>query len=162
MPEVPNCPYELGEAGFAWWAWAWETPQAAKWDAGVLYTAGRRALLEDEHAAVGTFDPDALNWFFSSLELGSEDAVQDAMRELGRVIGRLQALATGRVTLSREMRELEGQLGFGAKSMAALGWSGAPTPNPGADEEGDEVERARKRRAERIAGQSTAGAPTPS
>lgn len=88
----------------------------------MLYTVARRAVLEDEHAAVGSFDPDSLSWFFSALELGDEDALQAALRDLGRIIGRLQALATGRVALSKEMRELEMQLGFGAKSMAALGW----------------------------------------
>ena len=143
---VPACPYELGEAGSAWWAWAWGTPQAAKWDAGALYTVARRALLEDEHAAVGSFDPDALNWFFSSLDLDSEDAVQGALRELGRVIGRLQALATGRVSLSKEMRELEAQLGLGAKSMHALGWK--PDEKP----KGSKRDELRARRERKVGG----------
>lgn len=149
---TPECPYALGEAGAEWWAWAWETPQAVKWDAGVLYTAGRRALLEDEHAAVGSFDPYRLNEFFATLDLGEEDSVQDALRELGRIIGRLQALATGRLAISREMRELEGQLGFGAKSMAALGWKPEEKPV------GSKLDELRARR-ERAARGSAAKAP---
>lgn len=140
---APDCPYELASSGEAWWAWAWATPQAAKWDGGALYTVARRAVLEDEHAAIGSFDPEALSWFFSSLEIGDEDAVQSAMRDLGRVIGRLQALATGRVALSKEMRELEAQLGFGAKSMAALGWKADVKP------EASKLDELRARRAAR-------------
>lgn len=147
MLTVPECPYELASAGTAWWEWAWTTPQAAKWDAGVLYTVARRALLEDEHAAVSSFDPHALDWFFSSLDISEENAVQDAMRDLGRVIGRLQALATGRVALSKEMRELEAQLGFGAKSMAGLGWK-TDEKKP----EASKLDELRARRAARSGG----------
>jgi hypothetical protein len=152
MADTPESPYALGEAGAAWWEWAWETPQAAKWDHGALYTVARRALLEDEHAAVGSFDPFALNEFFASLDLGEEESVQDALRELGRIIGRLQALATGRIAISKEMRELEGQLGFGAKSMAALGWKPEEKPV------GSKLDELRARR-EKAAGGSASKAP---
>lgn len=47
---VPKCPYSLGDAGKAWWVWAWRLPQAVKWDEGSLYFVARRAQLEDAHA----------------------------------------------------------------------------------------------------------------
>jgi hypothetical protein len=45
---APACPYDLGEAGSAWWAWAWALPQALAWSVGDLYAVARRARLEDE------------------------------------------------------------------------------------------------------------------
>lgn len=151
--DVPDCPYDLGAAGTAWWAWAWASPQAARWDEGALYTVARRAVVEDLAAALDDVEAFDVESFMA------EEPVE-AVKQLRWLLETLKASATGFVGLSKEMRELEGQLGFGAKSMVALGWSGSSSGTDG--EEEDEVERARKRRAERIAGQSTAGAPTPS
>src|SRR5689334_856280 len=47
---APKCPYPLGDAGRAWWAWAWALPQATRWDVGSLYFVARRASLEDLNA----------------------------------------------------------------------------------------------------------------
>lgn len=156
--EVHECPYPLGDAGSAWWDWAWTTPQSVRWDQGALYTAARRAGLEDAYVVVESFDPYALSAFFEGYEvLAGEDRFHEQVRELGRIIGRLQALATGRVALSKEMRELEAQLGFGAKSMHALGWN--PEAYDGDQE--DAVDSASRRRAERLAGQPAAGTSSP-
>ena len=47
---VPRPPkwLTLGDAGKAWWRWAWKTPQAAAWAAGHEVTVARRAQLEDD------------------------------------------------------------------------------------------------------------------
>src|SRR5689334_13970589 len=61
---LPKCPIELGEAGDAWWRWAWRLPQATRWDDGALYFVARRALLEDHAAALKFTDElDALDLF---------------------------------------------------------------------------------------------------
>ena len=122
-PPSPPEGYNLGEAGRSWWKWAWGTPQACAWDAGARYTVARRARLEDDLVAIGEFDPHALDWFFSSLELQDEKSVLDAMRELGRVIGELQRLAGGKLAIEREMRELEKRLGLDPKALAELRWT---------------------------------------
>jgi hypothetical protein len=110
-----ECPYALGEAGSAWWAWAWSTPQAAKWDAGALYTVARRAALEDMAAVLDDVEAFDVESFMS------QDPVE-AVKSLKWLLETLKASATGFTGLSKEMRELEGQLGLGAKSMHALGW----------------------------------------
>src|SRR5688500_6144370 len=46
MPDPPKT-VVLGEAGQAWWRWAWRTPQAAAWNAGHRWNVARRAQLED-------------------------------------------------------------------------------------------------------------------
>lgn len=120
----PNPPegYNLGEAARIWWKWAWATPQACAWDAGARYTVARRARLEDDLVAIGEFDPHALDWFFSSLDLSSEDAIWEAVRALGRIIGELQRLAGGKLAIEKEMRELDKRLGLDPKALAELRW----------------------------------------
>ena len=49
---APDSPYALGEAGAAWWEWAWALPQACAWDDGALYAVARRAQLEDDMVAL--------------------------------------------------------------------------------------------------------------
>jgi len=45
-PKLP--PFaRLGDAGRAWWLWAWHTPQAAAWAPGHEGVVARRASLED-------------------------------------------------------------------------------------------------------------------
>lgn len=44
---LPKSPLELGDAGAAWWRWAWRLPQACGWSVGDLYAIARRAHLED-------------------------------------------------------------------------------------------------------------------
>lgn len=111
-PGVP-AGYVLGKQGRAWWAWAWKTPQACAWDAGAIYGVARRAQLEDDVAALADVRGlDALD------ALGA-----DAAREFKFLIQRLSALATSKVALLKEMRELDDRLGLSPKSMAALRWS---------------------------------------
>ena len=118
----PKPPYKLGDAGSAWWRWAWALPQALAWDRGALYSLARRAQLEDSLAALDSFDPHALDWFFASLELGDGRAVQDAMRDLGDVLGRLKSLAGGRLGVVKEMRELDKRFGLDPKALAENRW----------------------------------------
>lgn len=49
-PDVPGW-ISLGDAGAAWWEWAWHTPQACGWSTGNLVTVAHRASLEDELVA---------------------------------------------------------------------------------------------------------------
>jgi hypothetical protein len=136
---VPGA-YSLGEAGKSWWKWAWTTPQATGWDASALYTAARRASLEDDLAALEltAFDDleDAL------LELvgadGDDRRVRSAITDLEFGVRRLKGLAGGRVGVMKEMRELDGKLGLNPKALAELRWtilaeedtSAAPAPAP--------------------------------
>jgi hypothetical protein len=136
---VPVCPYSLGEAGAAWWAWAWETPQAPKWDAGALYTVARRATLEDVISTLEGVEAFDLESFMA------QDPVE-AVRQLKWMLETLKAAAGGVLAVSREMRELEAQLGFGAKSMAGLGWK--PDEKP----KGSKVDELRARRTKKAGG----------
>lgn len=118
----PDCPYDLGEAGHRWWVWAWSTPQADRWDAGSLFTVARRAQLEDDRrAAVMADDEDLL----ANLLQG---AAPEAIESVRYALGRLSASAASSTALSREMRELETQLGLGPKAWAGLGGKAAEPP----------------------------------
>jgi hypothetical protein len=143
-----RCPYELGAAGTAWWKWAWKTPQAEGWDDGALYTVARRAQLEDERAAIEIADEDDL---IATLLEGAEP---EAIRRVQYALQRLSASATGSATLSREMREIEKQLGLGPKAAKELGVKpkspAQPTKNP-VNEIADR-RAARQKRASRAAG----------
>lgn len=130
----PACPLVLGSAGTAWWEWAWHTPQATAWTPGDLYAIARRAALED--------DLDALDRV-TGLDVG---AVADAATatEVARIVSRIAALATGRVTLYREARELDKVLGLTPKAMADLRWSIDKTePEPAKDQQPATVRRLR-------------------
>jgi hypothetical protein len=112
VPSVPSWT-RLGKAGRAWWRWAWSTPQACAWAPGHEAVIARRAALEDDLAAVGEVHSlDALDL------LAAEDA-----KELRFLIGTLAGLATGRLAICREMRELDDRLGLTPKGMAALRWT---------------------------------------
>jgi hypothetical protein len=105
-PEPPRS-VDLGPAGADWWEWAWHTPQAAAWDDGTLYTVARRASLEDDLAACANVE---------SLDL------PDNAPEVRRLIQHLAGLATGRLNICREMREIDDRLGLTPKSLAQLRW----------------------------------------
>lgn len=113
---APKCPYALGEAGAAWWKWAWGLPQATRWDVGALYVVARRALLEDHSAALD---------FGDALDLGDlfDDVNDEAARRVEWALGLLKRSATGEAALMREMRELDNRLGLNPKAMADLRWS---------------------------------------
>lgn len=121
---APKCPYELADAGTAWWKWAWKTPAAAGWDAGSTYTVARRAQLEDERAAIEIADDGDL---FAALLEGADP---DAIRRVQFAIGRLAASATASTGISREMRELEKALGLGPKAAKDLGAAAKPPAPP--------------------------------
>lgn len=128
-PRVPSWT-PLGKAGRAWWRWAWSTPQACGWAAGHEAVVARRAALEDSLAAISEVHSlDALDI------LSAADA-----KEIRHLIGHLASLATGRLAICREMRELDDRLGLTPKGMAALRWtivddrgasSASATPQPG-------------------------------
>lgn len=104
---------DLGEAGMAWWSWAWRTPQAAAWADGHEVTVARRASLEDDLAAL--FAVEGLD-FDALAEAANAKAFLDTVR-------RVAALATGRLQLLKEMRELDDRLGLSPKAMAQLRWN---------------------------------------
>lgn len=124
VPSVPKT-YTLNAAGRAWWNWAWKLPQAEKWDPGALYMIARRAQLEDDLAALDeapTFDVEE---YLGELASKPDDA--KAFRDVGKaidfLIGRLRGLAGSRVSVMKEMREIDNRLGLNPKAMADLRWS---------------------------------------
>lgn len=116
-PKVPAA-YVLQGAGKAWWKWAWSTPQAAAWDQGAIYLAARRASLEDDLATLELVD----NFDLAEL-IGAGSDEDESVRILGALIGKLKALAGGRIAVLREMREIEGKLGLSPKALAELRWT---------------------------------------
>jgi hypothetical protein len=72
----------------------------------------RRASLEDDIEVLNTVD---------SLDV-LEIADAETMRVVRECVGRLAALVTGRITIFREMRELDNALGLTPKGLAALRW----------------------------------------
>lgn len=115
-PKVPE-PYELREAGQKWWRWAWATPQASAWDPGALYTLARRASLEDDLAALDLADR------FDLAELLDVDEENEVVRRLEFVLGRLKSMAGGRLSVMKEIRELDGRLGLNPEALAKLRWT---------------------------------------
>lgn len=111
--------YELGERGRAWWGWAWKLPQACGWSAGDRYVVARRAALEDSVAALQQVDD-----FDLGEVLGLAD--EESARRVKAVIGHLRGLATNRIALEREMREIDDRLGLTPKGLAALRWKIVP------------------------------------
>jgi hypothetical protein len=110
---------ELGAAGKAWWRWAWHLPQAAGWSAGDLVAIARRASIEDDLAALRQVR--GLN-VEDVLTLVVEDEVDTALRHLEFLARSLAALASNKITLCREARELDDRLGLTPKAMASLRW----------------------------------------
>ncbi len=111
-PPVPTH-YRLRDRGTDWWEWAWHTPQACGWDDGALFAVARRAQLEDDLSALDGGD-------FDLSELIADD---DPRRAVQDVIAGLKALAGGRLSVLREIRELDDRLGLTPKGLAALRWS---------------------------------------
>lgn len=141
---TPTAPRSLGAAGKAWWRWAWLTPQAAGWGvgAGNESMVGRRASLEDDLATIAAVE---------SLDL--LDVVERKAPEVREVVQRLAALATGRLAIMREMRELDDRLGLTPKGLAALRWQIVADPEPKTDagSVADEVSQKREDRRSRVA-----------
>jgi len=121
---------ELGKAGTAWWRWAWKTPQACAWDPGDEVMIARRASLEDDLATIGRVENlDAVEL------LGAAE-----MADVRSMVQRLAALATGRLAICREIRELDDRLGLTPKGLAALRWKIVAAPEPVADVDDDVAE----------------------
>ena len=121
-PKVPGW-LTLGTAGKAWWRWAWSTPQAAGWSEGDMVTVGHRAQLEDDLTAKQRLD-------LSGVQLDQD--VKDAIRDLA-------GLASGRLQILRECRELDGRLGLTPRGLADLRWKivdDAPAPPAGRADDG--------------------------
>lgn len=109
---APPRSVDLGAAGTEWWEWAWHTPQAAAWDDGSLYVVARRAALEDDLATACQVES------LDAADLRGDTNAQ----ELRRLVQRLAGLATSRLNICREMREIDDRLGLTPKAMAQLRW----------------------------------------
>lgn len=109
---IPPESCDLEVAGCEWWDWAWSTPHAVAWSEGDLYVIARRASLEDDLAMIATVDNlDVLRM----LDAASENAIRS-------MVSRLAALASGRLQIMKEMRELDTRLGLTPKGRSDLRW----------------------------------------
>lgn len=115
----PPATYELGAKALDWWAWAWTTPQAAAWSDGDLFALARRAMIEDDLDALAQADLDVAEL------LGIDDG-REAIDRLEAIIRSLKAMASGKLQLMREARELDDRFGLTAKGLAALRWKIVP------------------------------------
>lgn len=143
-PKPPDH-FKLGPAGLAWWRWAWKLPHALAWTDGDLYVLARRASLEDDLAtvdAVETADVAAL--------------VGELPPEIRRIITGLASLATGRVTLMKEMDQLDDRLGLNAKAFAALRWTIVDDASSGPGQAGNQSGPASKSTAKKQANRKAA------
>lgn len=123
-PAAPKA-YKFNKAATEWWKWAWGLPQAAAWDKGALYVIARRAQLEDEVAALDDSE-DLIERIHASvmrtLESESPEDIPERLQYLGLLVGKLKALAGGRMSLLKEMRELDAVLGLSPKALGQLRW----------------------------------------
>lgn len=141
VPDPPDT-YDLGPEGRAWWDWAWTTPQAAAWDSGSLYLTARRAQLEDDAHAIEFVDLD-LDAF-----VGEHPGVA-AVDGLRLMISCLKGLAGGKLSVVREMRQIDDRLGLTPKGLAQLRWKIVEDEKP--DETG-KGKPGRGRRGLKVAG----------
>lgn len=128
-PEVPSW-IELGQAGRAWWAWAWSTPESAGWSSSLVDVVGRRASLVDDLAALEQV-----------VSLDALDILDGLPQEVRFLVGRLAGLVTSRLTVLKACSDLDQQLGFGAKNLAALRWTIEASAAHGAGSHPDPTER---------------------
>lgn len=105
---------KLGKVGLAYWSWAWKTPQAAAWSPGHEAVVARRASLEDDLAALVDVQ---------GLDLAEHMDDPDLAERVQGMIKRLAGLASGRLQVMKEMRELDDRLGLTPKAMAQLRWT---------------------------------------
>lgn len=118
----PRCPYRLSTAGRRWWRWAWSLPQAAAWSQGAVVALARRAQLEDDLAAIELVDDVDLAELLQ-VDLDDRRATREAIRNVEFALGRLKALAGGRLAVMKEMRELDRRFGLDPKALAELRWT---------------------------------------
>lgn len=131
----------LGTNGAAFWRWVWHTPMAAGWSDGHLATVARRAALEDDLAALATVE-----------SLDANDVIGELDPIVRALIQQLASLATGRLAVVREMRELDKVLGLTPKGMADLRWTivAGVEAVPEANTEADEITTRREGRRARL------------
>lgn len=110
-PKVPSW-VTLGRAGKAWWRWAWSIPQACAWSDGDVSTVARRAMLEDDLAALDEVEGLDLIEVAEASDLSSAKAI----------VRSIASLATGRLQMMKHMADLDDRLGLSPKAMAALRW----------------------------------------
>lgn len=120
-PAVPRG-YALKATGRAWWNWAWKLPQATMWDDGTRYFVARRAQLEDDLVALEHGEGFNLEDLVTEFEDDFKGQVKLG-KHIEFLIRRLKALAGGRVSVMKEMRELDNRLGLNPKALADLRWS---------------------------------------
>lgn len=102
----------------------------------------RRASLEDD---LGTLE------FVHNLDMLDDEFQSEKAKALRDAIQRLAAMATGRLAVMREMRELDDRLGLSPKGLAALRWViVGDEPAPVSTASPDEV-AARRSRRDRLA-----------
>lgn len=152
-PKIPKW-VVLQKSGRKWWDWAWRTPQACGWgmNVGMESMVARRAVLEDDLWALEQANTDVVEMseLLDLLEQG------ESIRWLFQ---RLAAMATPRLAVMKEMRELDDRLGLTPKGLAALRWVIIDDPEAVAEAEAaaeeakaeDEVAKARQSRRQRLA-----------
>jgi hypothetical protein len=113
-PKVPKW-VTLGPDGSAWWRWAWRTPQAAAWSAGVVDFVATRASLVDDLVTLDRADDGSL------ADIASSD-------ELAVLIRRLLSMATGRLSIEKHMADMDKALGLTPKGFADLRWEIVASP----------------------------------
>lgn len=111
VPKVPAWRV-LGDAGQAWWDWAWRTPQACAWDDGQLVKVADRAALEDDLAGVQRADE--IENFLGEL------ANVENLREAKAVIGWLSGLVAGKLQILQKMTDIDDRLGLSPKGRDQL------------------------------------------
>lgn len=108
----------LGDAGTAWWRWAWRTPAACSWSLGDVTFVARRAQLED---LIVMLEGPAIDWAaLAELDGDVPGALAEFLDHVKYVVQRLQSLAAGRLSVLKEMRERDDRLGLNRKAFAAL------------------------------------------
>ena len=148
-PDVPET-YDLQTAGREWWDWAWRLPQACAWDDGALYTAARRASLEDDLLAFD--DADHLSSVIDDMlaEVVAEDDplnFKQRLLSLTLTMRKLKSLAGGRVGVMKEMRELDNKLGLNPEALAKLRWT--IVDDDEAEKKPDEAKASKKKSSKR-------------
>lgn len=141
--EVPDPPttYEFGPAAADWWGWAWRTPQACAWDDGSLFAVARRAQLEDDLRTLEHIDID-LEFLLGE----GEENQHESARTLTFLIGKLKGMAGGKLSVAREMRELDDRLGLTPKGLAANRWKIVPDEEAQTGQPGPQAPRQTKQR----------------
>lgn len=136
-PRVPS-EYKLGDAGRAWWKWAWGLPQAMAWDSGSLYALARRARLEDDVVALRSppkldLEP-IIEMIAVSASTGESDLelLRSMAEHIRYVLGVFKSLAGQKSVIEREMRELDDRFGLTPKGLAALRWKIVEDPDQAA------------------------------